>query len=227
MIRVNVLCEDRTGGGLAAVLQSAANRRRAAEGKPRLAFAPPGTVHNNYKLIERCLGYELLRFRTEPRFDHVYYIVDAKNLWDVGLLGLSPPQPQESPSDFLVRARDAARRAMTSRARGDHRSDHEWARISAGFHSCVLMWERESLILPVADELGLGDPEGNPDDVRGADGWVERRFRLHLKQKYSKAIDGKRLLTRIADSPDLFERVLRSNASLREIVSSMVALAEE
>jgi hypothetical protein len=208
------------------VLKSAANRLRASEGKSPLVFARPGTVLNNYKLIEKCSGYELLRFRHEPKFDHVYYIVDVKNLWDVDLVGLSPPQPQESPSDFLVRARDAARKVMTSRARGDQRSDDEWAMIAGGLHPCVLMWERESLILPVADALGLGEAEVHADDVRGADGWVERRFKLYLKQKYNKAIDGVRLLTRIADSAELTERVLRSNGSLREIVASMVALEE-
>ncbi len=225
MIRVNVLCEDRTGGGLAALLQSAANRLRAAAGKPRLAFAPPGTVHNNYKLIEKFSECELLRFRRDPRSDHVYYVIDAKNLWDISLMKLLPPQPQEPPSDFLVRARDAAGREMTSRARGDHRSDDEWARISAGFHPCVLMWERESLILPVADGLGLGDPEVDTDHVSGASGWVERRFR-NLSKRYSKAVHGKVLLTKIAESPDLTDRVLRCNASLRDIVSSMVALEE-
>jgi hypothetical protein len=89
------------------------------------------------------------------------------------------------------------------------------------------MWERESLILPVADDLGLGEPESNPDDVRGADDWVDRRFRLHLREKYDKRTDGIRLLMRrIAFTPDLVERVLRANASVREIVSSMVALTE-
>lgn len=226
MTWVNVLCEDRTGGGLAAVLQSASNRRRAAEGKARLKFARPGTVLNNYKLIEKCAGYELLRFHSSPRYDHVYYVVDAKNLWHIGLLGLLPPQPQESPTAFWVRAQEAARVAMMSRARGDRRSDEEWEKIASGFHPYVLMWERESLILPVSDALRLGDPAADPDDVRGADGWVEKRFKERLKQKYNKAIDGMRLLKQIADSAELTDRVLSANASLGEIVSSMVALPE-
>lgn len=225
MIRVNVLCEDRTGGGLAAVLQSASNRRRAADGRAPLVFARPGTVLNNYKLIEKCAGYDLLRFRTEPRFDHVYYVVDAKQLWDVSVLGLVPPQPSESASEFLVRARNAAGSAMTSRARGA-RDDAQWSEIAAGFHPCVLMWERESLILPVADVLGLGDPEPSSDDVRGADGWVESRFKKHLREKYNKATDGIRLLKRVADSAELTDRVLRANASLLEIVTSMVELPD-
>lgn len=48
----------------------------------------------------------------------------------------------------------------------------------------------------------------------------------HLGQKYNKATDGIRLLRRIAYTPGLMERVLNANASLREIVSSMVALEE-
>ena len=220
-----MLCEDRTGGGLAAVLQSASNRLRVAEGKSRLAFAPPGTVLNNHKLIEKCVGYELLRFRSQPRFDHVYYVVDAKQLWDVSVLGLVSPQPKESPPEFLARARKAAYSEMASRARGA-RDDVQWAEISGGFHPCVLMWERESMILPVADALGLGEPEPSSDDVRGADGWVDRRFRQHLKGKYNKATDGIRLLKRIAESSELTERVLAANASLREIVTSMVELAD-
>jgi hypothetical protein len=189
-------------------------------------FAPPGTVLNNYKLIEKCSGYELLRFRTEPKHDHVYYVVDAKNLWDIPSLGLSQPQLNESPSDFWLRACDVVRKAMTARARGDRRSDAEWDRISSGFHPCVLMWERESLVLPVADGLGLGEPEANSDGVRKADGWVADRFKRRLNEKYSKAVDGKRLLTRIASSSELMERVLNANASLREIVALMVALEE-
>jgi len=223
--RVNVLCEDRTGGGLAAVLQSASNRRRAAEGKSRLSFAPPGTVLNNHKLIDKCAGYDLLRFRSQPRFDHVYYVVDAKQLWDVDAVGLVPPQPNEPAPEFLARAQKAAYGAMSSRARGA-RDDVQWAEISAGFHPCVLMWERESLILPVADALGLGVPELSSDEVRRADGWVDNRFKQHLKGKYNKATDGIRLLKRIAESNELTERVLRANASLLEIVTSMVELPD-
>lgn len=225
MTRVNVLCEDRTGGGLAAVLQSAANQRRAAAGKAPLEFARPGTVLNNHALIEKCRGYDLLRFRAEPRSDHIYYVVDAKRLWDVKSLELDAPQPNESAADFLVRSRHAAHRVMTSHARGN-RSDVQWAEISSGFHPCVLFWERESLILPVADAFGLGEPEINPDSVRAADGWVGDRFKRYGQGKYNKATDGIRLLRRIAYTPELMERVLNANASLREIVSSMVALEE-
>jgi hypothetical protein len=152
--------------------------------------------------------------------------MDAKQLWDVSVLGLVPPQPSESASEFLVRALYATGSAMTSRARGG-RDDAQWAEIAAGFHPCVLMWERESLILPVADALGLGDPEPSSDDVRGADGWVGRRFQQHRKEKYNKATDGIRLLKRIAESIELTDRVLRANASLLEIVSSMVELSED
>lgn len=223
MTRVNVLCEDRTGGGLATVLQRASDQLRDAEGKPRLEFMPPGTLLNNHALIEKCRGYDLLRFHKSPTCDHVYYVVDAKRLWDLGYLGLKPPQPNEAPSDFLARARYVAHAAMAARARGD-RDDAQWAEISDGFHPCVLMWERESLIVPVADALGLGDPEADPDGVRGADAWVERRFRIHRNEKYAKSTDGLMLLRRIAYSPPLLDRVLQANASLREIVSSMVAL---
>lgn len=83
MIRVNVLCEDRTGGGLAEVLARAANAARAATGKPPIVFPrAPGTLLNNRELIRRCGEYDLLRFRYSPRFDHVYYVIDAKRLWD-------------------------------------------------------------------------------------------------------------------------------------------------
>jgi hypothetical protein len=52
------------------------------------------------------------------------------------------------------------------------------------------------------------------------------RFRQHLGERYNKATDGVRLLRRIAYTPELMERMLNANASLREIVASMVALEE-
>lgn len=62
----------------------------------------------------------------------------------------------------------------------------------------VLVWERESLILPVADSLGLGDCE--------------------------KSLQGPQLLGKIARDASLRARVLASNPSLRALVDELAAL---
>ncbi len=222
MIRVSLLCEDRTGGGLAEVLQRAANAARSTAGKPPIAFGPAGTLLNNHELIRRCRAYDLLRFRTSPAADHVYYVVDAKRLWDLKFLHLTAPAPGESPLDFLRRAEEAACRAMIREARSD-RGEEEWLTIATGFHPHVLLWERESLIVAVSDAVNLGPPD-DADKVRNADAWVGQRFRQHRNAKYVKGRDGILLLREIAASAELRDRILHANASVRAIVDSMAAI---
>jgi hypothetical protein len=112
---------------------------------------------------------------------------------------------------------------MTRLAQGT-RQDLEWKNIRAGFHAHVLVWERESLILPVADRLGLGASVSDVYAIRGAAEVVKEGFRRVKTRGYSKALDGREYLQRIAQDEALRATVLSSNASLRGMVEDLVAL---
>lgn len=224
MIRVNVLCEDRTGTGLARVIESAANHRRASQNRAPLWFPPrPGTVLNNQKLLEQCARYERLRFNSKPRFDHVVYVIDAWRVWDLRDIDHPAPRRNEALDPYLEALTGNVTAAMERRARGQ-RSDEEWAKISTGSHPHVLVWERESLMLPVSAELGLGPAPEDSQFERHPAKWLEKRHRAHKGGKYEKAIHGPAYLGAIAGTPMLCERVLAAVPSLRNLVDDLVAL---
>ena len=112
---------------------------------------------------------------------------------------------------------------MTQRARGD-KSNASWDGMKAGFHAHVLVWERESLILPVADRLGLGPPHPTSYRHQGAAGWLAERWREKFGGTYGKGTTGLKLLMQIADDPEALETVLRENPSVKTIVDDLVAL---
>ncbi|WP_152621966.1 hypothetical protein [Archangium violaceum] len=93
MTRVHLVTEDRTGGGLAAVLHAEAEHQRRLCGKARLQFSRPSTVNGNAELLKQCEKYELFRFNYSPRCDHVFYVIDARNAWDLPQLGVQAPPP--------------------------------------------------------------------------------------------------------------------------------------
>ncbi|HYO58490.1 hypothetical protein [Archangium sp.] len=223
MTRVHLVTEDRTGGGLAAVLCAEAEHQRKLCGKARLQFsAKPSTVNGNAELLKQCEKYELFRFNYSPRCDHVFYVIDARNAWDLPQLKVqapSPPYEQSLPAFIHTICGRLAEIARGSR------TEQQWAAISSGFHAHVLVWERESLILPVADRLGLGNAVMEVYTARRAAESVGDLFRgLGKRRKYDKAIDGPEYLQRIADDVQLRAIVLESNPSLRTIVDELVSL---
>ncbi|KFA93612.1 hypothetical protein Q664_07535 [Archangium violaceum Cb vi76] len=136
-----------------------------------------------------------------------------------GCRHLLPPYEQNFPS-FI----DIIRSRMAGIARGS-RTEQQWAGIHEGFHAHVLVWERESLILPVADRLGLGKAVMDVYSARRAAEAVGELFRgLGKRRKYDKAIDGPEFLQRIADDIQLRTIVIESNPSLRSIVEELVSL---
>lgn len=112
---------------------------------------------------------------------------------------------------------------MAELARGS-RTEAQWKEIDAGFHAHVLVWERESLILPVADRLRLGEAIQDVYDERQAFETVRERFRLFRRLGYSKSSEGISLLEEVARSKELREIVLTSNPSLRAIVEDLASL---
>lgn len=220
MTSVHLLTEDKTGGGLAAVIRSAASQQRQQLGKAPLHFSGrPSKLNGNAELLKHCGMYESYRFRS-PRYDHVFYVIDARNVWD--LLGLKAPQPPYSQS--LPAFVSTIRGKMAALACGQ-RTEQQWAEIERGFHAHVLVWERESLILPVADRLGLGEAVLDVYAERQAAEVVDVRFRgPGRRKKYDKAIDGPELLGRIARDREMLSIVLTSNPSLRAIVEDLVSL---
>jgi hypothetical protein len=220
---VHLVTEDRTGGGLAAVIHQAASYKRERSGKPPLRFSrKPSTVNGNAELLKQCEKYDLFRFKYSPRYTHVFYIIDARNAWDLPQLAVQAPQPpyEQSLPTFI----EGTRRSMARIARGI-RSDQEWEKIRDGFHAHVLVWERESLILPVADRLGLGESVLAVYSARRAAESVEERFRnLGRGRGYNKAIDGPEYLQRIAHSEELRSIVLDANPSLCAIVEELTLL---
>jgi hypothetical protein len=223
MIRVNVLCEDRTGKGLFRVIEKATQGARTALGKEPLRFAPPGTIESNTKLLAQCAKYAWYRFQAKPRCDHVVYVIDAYRLWDVPAVGIHAPLPNEDMGAYLDALAAKARAEMTRIARGTDPED-SWLRIADNFHAHVLVWERESLMLPVSDALGLGPPPPDPQSVRKAADWVEDRHRAHRGKAYVKSVQGPTLLETIAGNQSLRDRVLERTPSLAAIVDSLVAL---
>lgn len=223
VISVHLVTEDRTGGGLAAVIRQAASHKRERSGKPLLQFSRrPSTVNGNAELLKQCEKYDLFRFKYSPRYAHVFYIIDARNAWDLPQLAVQAPQQPYGQS--LPAFIEGTRRSMARIARGA-RPDQEWEKIRDGFHAHVLVWERESLILPVADRLGLGEPVQDVYSARRAAESVEERFRnLGRGRGYNKAIDGPEFLQRIAYSEELRTIVLEANPSLSTIVEELVLL---
>lgn len=211
---IDIYGEDRTGGGLQALLVAAAQARRDELGTPRLRVPQTyGTAKNNERLLRECEKYELRRFHSSVRFDHIFYVIDARNADHLMVL----------PSNDLPGYCDQLRGEMQRRARGKQ-TDPSWEGMKAGFHAHVLVWERESLILPVADALGLGKPHPNPHEHRQAAEWVDQRFRDTHGVKYAKGIDGLTLLSRIARDPALRDRVIAGNPSVAAMVEDLAAI---
>ncbi|MCP3140606.1 DUF4276 family protein [Pyxidicoccus xibeiensis] len=222
MIRVNLVTEDRTGGGLSEVVQTCVQALRAQAGRERLWFPPQrATVDGAAQLLKECEKYELYRFNYAPRFHHVFFVLDARNVWRLPQLGVQAPEPPLERS--LPKLIEGVKAGMELIARGRKPSE-EWARSSEGFHPHVLVWERESLILPACDVLGLGEPVKDVYSVRQAAEAVSERLRANEKRKYDKAIHGPRLLGQIARNADLRAVVLASNPSLKSLVDEMVSL---
>jgi hypothetical protein len=222
MIRVHLITEDRTGGGLEQVTQSCVQALRAQQGREPLSFSRvKGNVDGAAQLLKQCEKYELFRFNYTPRYDHVFYVMDARNVWRLPQLDVSAPEPPHSES--LPRLLEGVKDGMTNIARGQ-RTQEEWARVSSGFHPHVLVWERESLILPVVDRLGLGDSVQDVYGERQAAENLSERLRRAQKRKYDKAIHGPQFLGQIARDASMRATVLDSNLSFRALVEAMVSL---
>ena len=222
MIRVHLITEDRTGGGLDDIIRACVQSRRAQEGREPLWFPRfKGNVDGASQLLKECEKYELFRFHYSPRFDHVFYMLDARNAWKLSQLAVTAPEPPLARS--LPLFIQAAQEGMVRLARGS-KTDAAWAPLANGFHPHVLVWERESLILPVADQLGLGEADTDLYGNRQAAEWVDSRFRPMRRMKYSKAVHGSEFLGRIAREPSVRLSVLKSNFSLSAIVEEMASL---
>jgi hypothetical protein len=222
LIHVHLITEDRTGGGLDDVVRACVHARRTQEGRERLGFPRfKGNVDGASQLLKECVKYELYRFNYSPRFDHVFYVLDARNVWDRKQLGVSAPEPPLNKS--LAPLLEGVKKGMAAMARSGRTGD-EWARISGGFHPHVLVWERESLILPVADKLGLGDAVRDVYGERQAAEVLSERLRRTRHRKYDKAIHGPQFLGQIARDASLRAEVLASNPSLQSLVEELVAL---
>lgn len=223
MTSIHIITEDKTGGGLEAIIKAEVAHQRMLKELEALEFSKVrGTVNGNAELLKQCEKYELFRFRYPKRFDHVLYVIDARNAWDLDQLGVQAPQPPYDKS--LPPYCDAIRKKMESIAKAG-RTDEQWQHIRSGFHAHVLVWERESLILPVADQFGLGQAVAEVYAERRAAESVSHRFKQIGKNRaYSKATDGKQFLDRIAYTEGLRMAVVGSNPSLQAIVDELVAL---
>jgi hypothetical protein len=220
---VHIITEDKTGGGLEAIIKQEVAHQRGLKALEPLEFSKlRGTVNGNAELLKQCAKYELFRFRYTPRFDHVFYVIDARNAWKLQQLGVAAPQqPYEN---SLPPFCDAIRKKLELLAKAE-RTDEQWQHIRSGFHAHVLVWERESLILPVADQLGLGPAVADVYADRGATESVVHRFeQTGRKRAYNKATDGKQFLDRIAWNEGLRTTVVSTNHSLQAIVDELVAL---
>lgn len=224
MSLVHLMTEDRTGGGLEALLRKEAQRRWAEAGKVHLRFSKiSGTVNGNAALLEQCRRYVRLRFDPPLRADHVFYILDARNAENLPQLRVSAPKPPYAQSLPPFIASIQAR--MAELARGAL-SDEQWQKVESGFHAHLLVWERESLMLPVADKLGLGEAVQNVYDERKASELVTSRFRQNDRRRtYQKATDGRLLLNRIAEDESLRTTVIAANPSLQAILKDLTSLA--
>ncbi len=213
LTRVRILTEDKTGGGHEAIIKAAVNGKRKELGKSALAIDPNnGFAASNSDLLKKCKGYRLLR-STGNRYHHVVYVVDARRSWEVCKLEKPlAPYSVESLATLIEQVRAHMRNLAQSEA-------PEWAELESGFHSHVLVWERESLMLPVAEQLGLGASLHDVYAEMQAFEWVRQRH-----QRYAKGLHGRPLLTMIAQSPELRALVLQSNSSLKAIVEDLVAI---
>ncbi|HEX8440907.1 hypothetical protein [Archangium sp.] len=223
MTSVHIITEDKTGGGLESLIKVEVAHQRMLKGMEPLEFSRiRGTVNGNAELLKQCGKYDLFRFRYSPRFDHVLYVIDARNAWKLEQLGVQAPQPpyEHSLPPFM----DSIGKKLESLAKAGQ-TDEQWRRIRSGFHAHVLIWERESLILPVVDKLGLGQAVADVyAERRAAEAVAQRFLQTGKKRAYSKATDGKQFLDRIARDETLRAAVVGSNPSLAAIVNDLVAL---
>ena len=219
MIRVDLYCEDKTGTGLGELI-----RRCVFDGfKARLHIPNMmGRVHGANELLRQCEKFQNLVGGGR----HVVYIIDGYAAWDLGLAGLSPrvpPEPLDSYADKLVAV---LKTEMERRASGGRAGEDGWKSIRGTFHAHVLLWERESLLLPVLEHLGLGPSIANSFETLHAAGAVSARFRERDRRNpYNKAVDGPRLLEKIAASAELRAVVLQAVPSFRAIVEDIRAIA--
>jgi hypothetical protein len=222
VIRVHLITEDRTGGGLDDVVRGCVQAQRAQEGKEPLWFPRfKGNVDGASQLLKECAKYELYRFNYSPRFDHIFYVLDARNAWNLPQLGVQAPEPPLANTlPYLLKG---IKEGMATAAKGGRPQQH-WEHIAEGFHPHVLVWERESLVLPVMDKLNLGPPHQDVYGQRQAAEFISQRLRQTQGRKYDKAIHGPQLLGQVARTPALRDAVLASNHSLQQLVSDMVAL---
>jgi hypothetical protein len=220
MKRVRILTEDKTGGGLEAVIKAEVNRQRSVAGKEPLAIDPnKGFVTSNGHLLRMCDGYGLFRFGRQ-RYDHVVYVLDARNCWEA--CHLDEPHPPHS-QDSLRGSLQQVREHMLGRAKS---GVERWSKeLEEGFHAHVLVWERESLMLPVGDRLGLGAAHAHPYEEMQAAEWIGKRFRsVRRDRAYAKSTHGPGFLKQIAESDELRAIVVGSNPSLAAIVSDLVSI---
>lgn len=216
-MKVRILYEDKTGGGLHDVIAKEVARRRADRNVPRLDISHDH-CDGNTDVIRRLKAFTALR----DKFTHVFHIIDVKGSWRLLDLKLPPP-PQTFDVDEVRRYARQVRDAMRRLAR--ECCADRWDLHAAGFHAHALVWERESLVLPVADKLDLGPPEPQPYLERNAAGWIEARYKAKSRRlAYAKQTDGRRLLGEIANRRELRDIVLASNPSLQEIIDDLVAL---
>jgi hypothetical protein len=107
----------------------------------------------------------------------------------------------------------------------EHASDAKyWAQFSGTCHCHLLVWERESIVLPVADRLDLGASEGDVFGVMNAAEWLRQRWLTHRNSGFSKALSTRGLLDTIAQQDELRSVAVACNSSLRAIVDGLVDL---
>ena len=212
--RVHLYFEDKTGGGLGVVLERAVNARRAEP----IRFTS-FHVSGNSELVKRITAFPKVIFSNPNPPDHVVYIIDARNAEDVHRLRLAPGGNLE-----VGQRVEAIQGAMLRVA--EEECGERWARIKPRFHAHVLVWERESLILPIADLLDLGPPEPDVEGERHAHEWVKRRYREYRSGiGYAKGGEGRELLQKIVNQRELRERTIQANPSLERMVASLFVLA--
>src|SRR4051812_34914873 len=217
---VLISAEDRTGGGLQQIIVKAVQARRTQIGKPLLRFPPRhATLNGNAQLLADCEKYPLRRRKPVP-YDHVVYVMDARAAWDV-VPGAARPS-QERLEEGLAELERVVTAHMEARARGAL-DETAWAYLRPGFHAHLLVWERESLILPVLSHFNLGpDVPETIRQQRATEILVERT--KPSGYGYSKPDAGARFLSKIADDSQLRDKVIQSNASLQRIIQSLVEL---
>jgi hypothetical protein len=217
---VLIAAEDRTGGGLQQIIVKAVQARRAQDKKPLLRFPPKhASLNGNAQLLADCEKYPLRRRKPVP-YDHVVYVMDARAAWDVVPGAVRPSQ--ERLDEGLAKLERVVVRHMEARARGAL-DDATWDYLQPGFHAHLLLWERESLILPVLSHFGFG-----PDipDVLHEQHATERVIERTRPSGYgySKPDAGARFLNAIAGDAALRDKVVQSNTSLQRIIQTLVDL---